>query len=67
MEVSNYKSVSVRSKTYLDDFFETTDFFGVKTLMGIKRFEIHFERFFSSLGVNIKVALNGLKIRYPVL
>ena len=45
MEVSKYKSASVRSKTYLYDSSETTDFVWVKTPMGIKRFDIHIERF----------------------
>ena len=52
MEVPTYKSASVRSKTYLYDFSETTDFFLVKTPMGIKRFDIHFERFFDNNSLN---------------
>ena len=63
MEVSKSKSASVRLKTYLYDFSERTEFFWVKTPMGIKRFDIHFERYLSYLRVNFKVALSGLKIR----
>ena len=70
MEVSKSKSGSVRLKSYLYDSLETTEFFWVKTPMGIQRFEVQFRAIFIVFGSESKScsksALNWVASRFVI-